>query len=126
MTKKLTIKKAHKLLERAIAEKGESYVYDAPDGSDTCVYAVEDDEGNLAPSCIVGHVLNYLDPEALQEAHFYEGHRAYFLRGAMESVSIPDETARYLNGIQTEQDSGVTWGEAVHAYDYVLGDEAVE
>src|SRR5215207_3245486 len=96
------------LLQRAVAEKGDGYVYPGADGYDTfsCRYA---DYLTVAPSCLIGHVLDYLG--LLSEAA--EGHSA----NRMEVVhnQFTPGSALVLRAAQILQDKGHAWGEALIA-----------
>lgn len=110
----LTREKALKLLERAVAEKGEDFIYTSPvDGSSVCQYI--DDSNN--PSCIVGHVFKYLADELgnhdiFTELEEYEGNSAHDID--LTGVTILPEASMVLAVAQTVQDSMEdTWGRAL-------------
>jgi hypothetical protein len=121
-------------LHKIVAEKGEDYIYPNGISGRTCFYA----QGG-APSCIVGHVIAALEPEAFREIAAAERVAGSF--GAIEAVngfeygdeidnysSTPhltsDETLEQaLSAAQTAQDGGMTWGEAMNAYDRIVGGE---
>jgi hypothetical protein len=92
------------LLQRAVAEKGDGYVYDA-DGA-MCRYA-EEETG--APSCIVGHVLDYVG--LLDQAE--EGAGALGVDGV--KMNFTNRAGHMLWAAQIMHDHGRTWGEALVA-----------
>lgn len=110
---KLSYEEALHLLNRAVEEKGSSYIYGRAhsDASISCVYAVEDEQGGLAPSCIVGHVVNYINPQLLEELHALEGMSAYEALPDILDVDLP--TRDLLTEAQHLQDEGYTWGKSV-------------
>lgn len=107
-------------IEAVVAEKGADYVYP---GSDTgsCWYARQDDDNNLVPSCIVGHVLHRLGFNLTYLHDTYEGTRfvglgTYGVYTDTTYQSIPEHVAIALSDAQSKQDNGETWGEALAAY----------
>lgn len=94
-------------LEKAIAEKGADYEYEAPSidyetNTAQCVYF----HGGQ-PSCVVGHVLSYMGYESARE-------------GVCASLALGDlgieadmETMGFLDVVQDYQDTGYSWGEAL-------------
>lgn len=58
MTRIIEAREALELLARAVKEKGADYVY--PNVGNGCTYVRDG-----LPSCIVGHVVNYIDPEII-------------------------------------------------------------
>lgn len=125
MTKKIvSLNLAEELLERAVAEKGEDYVY--PNWQYGCSY-----EGNGAPGCIVGHVLSYLGltPEQLNQLDHPGLHFTDVNGDRMSDNSTVDDIATllseefdidltrpaqlFLNHAQTEQDGGAPWSVAL-------------
>jgi hypothetical protein len=97
----LDVEGALALLERAVQEKGEDYVYPLSDKRDgICRYAVD-----YEPSCIVGHVL------------FYLGKLDAAIEGASAHTVLHDlatDEAKYLLlVVQRAQDAGKPWGQAL-------------
>lgn len=100
-------------LEKAIGEKGADYVYEV-NGLNA---KVEADRGNSLqclyfdkgqPSCIVGHVLDYMGIGANEAI---ENEPA---RNALDGLIETDEkTITLLDKVQEHQDKGVPWGEAL-------------
>lgn len=120
-------------LKDIVAEYGEDYVY--PAAGATCTYSQPED-GKLVPSCIVGHVIYRLAPEAFAviadlEAitNFGDSSPAQeVLRGALGDFGVQDNSAHLdpltedrdlvyaLTEAQGAQDTGHTWGQALEAY----------
>lgn len=108
--KHLTYELAKELVQEAIAERGEDFVYTPPMGADDCKY-VHDDE----PGCIVGHVLisGLGLPSTLLSA--CEGTDAsHVLRVARQDalITADADAESYLCDLQSLQDSGDSWGKA--------------
>ena len=99
------------LIARAVAEKGEDYIYpeDEKDGDDgeMCRYFYDG-----RPSCIIGHVLSYL---GIDEA--VEGAGAEV---ALDGLGFSYEELRAADEAQTAQDEGCAWGQALISYDRAL------
>ncbi|MER5754394.1 hypothetical protein [Streptomyces sp. NPDC002088] len=118
----LSLEETKELLARAVEEKGRDYVYKQvqvdSDGSTLCAYF---DPATKCPSCMVGHVLAYkgLTFDRLVNE---DGDRNTFASVEALSdlgvISIDNPTLALLTVVQTEQDGGMTWGDAV--------DEALE
>lgn len=114
----LTVEKAHELLKRAVAEKGEDYVYQ-PETVGTynrrCRYFGP--EG--APSCIVGHVLAYMgvsiDPES------YENRVGVWTLGQEELLRADAAAIEALSVAQDVQDMGGPWGSALREFEQEAG-----
>jgi hypothetical protein len=115
-----------RLMEEAVALKGEDYVYEQPTSnpddilSPTCYYVWDNQ-----PSCIVGHVL-YAAGVPLDDLHEHEGNAALMVAAALipewndgkdDSSRVgPTRLVRALDKAQSAQDSGSTWGEALRAF----------
>lgn len=95
------------LLKEAVHKMGEDYVY--PHANETCMYFEFEDR---APSCIVGHVL-------AQEGMTYMDVRGINTDGVISLIESrviepADERVTDLLGrVQTHQDNGLPWGEAL-------------
>ncbi len=138
-------------LHRAVAEKGEDYVYPAASSGyrgGACVYSERNEAGEAYPSCIVGHVIAALDPEEFQAIVEYEQRMDEsfsvneLIQGKHGSYEIEYGGNRYaeafvpallmedadvesaLSIAQSLQDSGCTWGEAQEGFDRVLAGES--
>jgi hypothetical protein len=119
-------------LERVVAEYGEDYVY--PKAGYTCSYS---ESGQ--PSCIVGHVIAALNPEAfakiaeLEDLTGASGSATSIVLGNWEHTDWASSTdededlgaitltedgrlASALNEAQRQQDAGATWGVALSAF----------
>jgi hypothetical protein len=142
MTIVIDTNRAIKLLEKAVAEKGEDYIDPRSSGVGGCKYVVDG-----APSCIVGHVVAYAKPDIVPLlSHWESTALAYddywdedvddyvtpdippFEAGHGEDTSFPDlayalerpdlfhftEGANVvLTRAQKRQDRGDTWGTAL-------------
>lgn len=119
----LTLDRVNELLDQAILERGADYVYVPPgfenrkayegSGFSRCMYVHEDADGEDCPGCIIGYVLHHAGVP-LNELACYEGKGAATL---LRSLRID---ARYIVSdllvkVQTRQDKGYTWGDAVAA-----------
>jgi len=120
----LTPEKALELLERAVKERGEDYVYDEQIRGisglgvedELCHYLNEDG----SPSCIVGYALSYLAEEldatgivdqllaADQSIPVPTPRGLHF-----EEITIPTPALDLLSYVQSVQDHGEPWGEAL-------------
>mgnify|MGYP003441213565 CR=1 FL=1 len=100
---------------KIVEEKGGDYRYD-PEGHG-CLYAADG-----TPSCLVGHVINALDPEAFTILAGMEADRSM----SMPAVELrdgdwlaedfwSDDAEVAMQAAQDAQDSGLTWGQAVYA-----------
>lgn len=85
-------------LERAVAERGENYVYTRP--GQTCLYRHEGD----VPGCLVGLAMSYLRPDVRLE----EEEAFFALRGHAEENAIS-----LANWAQSYQDGGLSWGRSL-------------
>lgn len=121
----ITYEDAARALDEAVKEKGADYLYEPPSG-DVCSYS--DREGN--PSCIVGHVIAKLNPEAFQKIAENEWYTLYDdeedtypivkeanvrhieLTFGVE-LGFTDKAENLLLLAQDRQDRGIHWGEAV-------------
>lgn len=99
-------------LKKALEVKGQDYVYD---NNGQCVYAIGGE-----PSCIVGHVLKEIDPEAFERVVEFErdndqnrGDTSLF--GVADALKLPFEKdqLKALAKVQQEQDNGMPWGVVV-------------
>lgn len=98
-----------------VEELGADYVY--PDYMNGCVYV----KGNK-PSCLVGHVLHRLGVDLISFAseESYDGGLVnecaidtLWVTTEEYGVSFSPLAQGFLSDIQTDQDSGCTWGDAV-------------
>lgn len=116
----LTVADVRALLVRAIAEKGEDYIYVDPEGRKAAVYGVTcvNFAHDGSPSCIAGHVYHYagLTPD--------EAGRTLTVREV--NTMLPNlfadwDVVRALIAAQVAQDAGWTWGKALAAFDHAAG-----
>lgn len=107
----LTLDYTKELLRQAVADRGEDFVYEKPEGAEQCMYVHED-----GPGCIVGYVLHAagVPLEALNEhENTYASKMVRYLLDE-EIIDSADEWAMdLLNTVQDRQDNGVSWGLAV-------------
>lgn len=104
-----------------VDEKGPGYFYETVaryDKGAGCWYS--DEKGN--PSCLVGHVIQRLDPEAFQEVVEFE----LYEQRSDAAINLPMHNPR-LRALMTEdawqamqiaqarQDEGKSWSEALYA-----------
>lgn len=118
---RFTKEQALEALRKAVKLKGEDYVYPEEEKfMGSCRYA--NDEGS--PSCIVGHVVYILDPEAFKHLAAVEAEQETTavedLTIAYEGSYLPEDfwdraTARVLQEAQSKQDTGSKWGDALGA-----------
>lgn len=107
----ISFDEASSLLDRAVSEKGESYVHRSSilefDWLD-CAYFNSDG----TPSCLVGHVLAYkgLTLNDLGRYNVGVGIEELVRNGI---IKIDDRTETLLDAAQCGQDTGVPWGMAV-------------
>lgn len=108
------------LTKRAIAEKGEDYVYPKAESG----WCTNFDSYTSAPSCIVGHVLAYkgmtyaqmLGREAAVNDDALPGERVDYNNSGVYTligdglVQTDTKTAEFLSELQQSQDSGRSWG----------------
>jgi hypothetical protein len=95
---KLNYNEALELLNRVVEEKGADHVYQGK-----CVYF----HGG-APACIIGHVMAYkgITPDDL------EGNENS-MAALMLDLGEDQKTRILLSIVQSKQDGGIPWGEAV-------------
>lgn len=116
----LTYDEVYNLLKEIVDEKGESYLYtEDPEtvakrnrnaaATDSCYYGGADSK---TPGCIVGHLAHKLSPET--NLDMLDGYGAV---GAMRAIGFPvnahSKAAVLLGKVQSAQDNGATWGEAL-------------
>lgn len=108
------------LVDTAIAERGADWTYPEEwrDALGSCQYAQEDAAGNLAPACIVGHVLWQIDPAVLKWVHANgEGRVAEAVLYDLKESGVVGFTEDALEAalrLQMTQDDGSTWGFSHH------------
>lgn len=110
MNKLITLEEMRGAVRRAVEERGRDFVYpwewmEHPPLCDTpcCVYRRKDG----TPSCIVGLAVSYLRPDVVLEE---------FVLANAALIGLADDSAsKYAEVAQSEQDVGVSWGEALDA-----------
>lgn len=121
---KITFDSAVAALHKAVASKPEGYIYTNPRGDQagatsyggptvSCDYFTEEGE----PSCAVGFVLSEhgVSSDVIRDRGL-SGHFAQNLLSSLRhdiQLEIDDRTITLLSHVQSEQDRGVPWGEAV-------------
>lgn len=117
----LTFEKAQELVDAAIAERGEDYVYSKQAGS--CLYVhsdswFHDERGewvrvNEKPGCIVGVALVNLGVgmDELVSINTLDASAA-LQHLEQRGVWVETEAVDFLSRVQVSQDNGMPWGEA--------------
>jgi hypothetical protein len=106
-----------------VGERGENYIYEKPInafGTPVCVYVYESQ-----PSCLVGHILHRLGVplETLGEGDRLSFSASDVCMDLLAGTSFYDtEISAFLDSLQSEQDTGHTWGEALQVGLSVLAD----
>lgn len=106
------------LLTNAAAEKtydNPDYVYERPENGQGCANLVEDDEGNLVGSCLVGRV--YLNLGLKPDRSWMHGSAAYVAEDNLKPLGITftPQAMFALVTAQNLQDGGMPWRYAVAA-----------
>lgn len=134
MGTKITSKEVKRRLKRIANERGYEYVYEAPHYEDEYGEVVQASECYYSdcdgrPSCMVGVLLNEVEPTAYRKLHQYEWDGHYEPRcvavtelygnSVVEEVDLAEifepDALKVLQRAQAVQDRGETWGEAVKA-----------
>ena len=120
---KITLSVAKDLVDKAIALRGEEFVYYRGRKAD-CMYVHHDEvwnevredyepaENGAQPGCLVGLALN-LHGVPLEVMEDHEGNDATALLDALENDNVvphDSEAARFLYLAQVAQDRGESWG----------------
>jgi hypothetical protein len=113
----LSLARAKELLTEAVAEKGDDYVYTTPDGKQgteeyqpVCLYVHGD-----RPGCIVGHALHKAGV-TLAVLSYEERNDASGVLRSLRSADVldcEDGVSQLFQDVQSLQDRGVPWGQAV-------------
>lgn len=94
-------------LAKAVEDKGESFVYEQPEGQPFCMYTDRDDPNS---HCLIGQAL-------INAGHEYdrswETHEAFELLKVLGAPTIVSAAAL---SAQSVQDYGGTWGRALGEY----------
>lgn len=107
-------------LKEIVAEYGAGYVYQKPQPIDTCQYTNPDG----SPSCLVGHVIARVNPEAfatIAATEYDYDSPTGAIEAAVEGIEInfnvelgfDQETIALLGVVQNAQDRGTAWGDAL-------------
>lgn len=109
----LTYERAVELAREVVAEFGEEYTYPAShkrlehaDGVPSCVYVHEG-----RPSCLVSQIL-HRHGVSLDELANNEFRGAWFVAGDLAGADA--KTRLFLDVVQSNQDGGTTWAQAVN------------
>lgn len=101
-------------LKAALDEKGHDYVYPV-DANGNCVY-----QKDGAPSCLVGYVVHALDPKEFERVAAFEADQGMnkgdtsFGNVALKlGLRFHPDQRWALELVQSAQDHGDTWGDAV-------------
>ena len=101
-------------LERAVAERGEDFVYPEAwmTSANACQYSLRDG----TPACIIGLALSYIDPELVPDSFYFGA-----VDGVLEDLGVEDGALIIAaRAAQIRQDRGYTWGRSLDAYKAVL------
>ena len=101
-------------LERAVAERGEDFVYPEAwmTSANACQYSLRDG----TPACIIGLALSYIDPGIVPGSGEFGSSDA-----GMEELGVEDDVLIIAaRAAQIRQDRGYTWGRSLDAYKAVL------
>lgn len=126
----LSLARARKLLEKAVATQGRDFVYN-PDGAGTCYYVpkTDADAPDNAPQkrtgCLIGTMFTLagVSDNVLEQYEFLGV--AQILKnlqdmGIITKAKESDKLDMYLTRAQLRQDDGDTWGEAFdYAEEYI-------
>lgn len=112
------------LLSNAAAEKtndNPDYVYERPKNGNGCANLVEDDEGNLVGSCLVGRV--YLNLGLKPDSGWMYGSASYVAEDTLKplGVTFTRQAMFALVTAQNLQDGGMPWRHAVAAAETAMG-----
>ncbi|WP_145500924.1 hypothetical protein [Streptomyces sp. CFMR 7] len=101
---------------KAVAGERPNYVYEAPeyqkDEETQCFYVHTDETGEpVSAGCLVGAVLHRMGVPLSMLALHETKHASAVTRSL--GIGLNRNTEIALNGVQDDQDSGATWGEAL-------------
>lgn len=126
----LDFNEAVELAKRAVAEKGEDYVYPKAEAG----WCINFDSDTSAPSCIVGHILAYkgmtyaqmlgrsaaVNDEALLIDRVDYNNSGICTLVGDGLVRADTKTEHFLSELQQLQDSGTSWGKSLRsALEYI-------
>ena len=112
--------------KRLVEEKGEDFTYTPVDitasadllatNNEACVYFVRDN-GELQPSCMVGHIIDELaeDKQQLDYMFILNGYNGININVLCSSkvVAADEQTKEFLTVLQACQDAGDTWASSL-------------
>jgi hypothetical protein len=101
-----------RLLDEALAKRGEDFVYDRVSYGDQCVYVYDGQ-----PACLVGEVL-FLAGVPVEWMEYNNSGNADDILGKLESqrgVQVPQAVKDALRSAQSQQDKGQPWDKSVKA-----------
>jgi hypothetical protein len=120
---RMTYKNALELATQAVEEKGEDYVYtdergvradnlDAIAGCANWHYSNPDDSSSeKVVGCLVGNIMHRAGLNIFKYARGADA--STLIRTAYTEVTVTDKAHTFLRELQSQQDSGRTWGEAL-------------
>lgn len=126
----LDFEKAQQLVNEAIAEKGEDYVYEKEGNSCHYVHGITKAWDSLqedyvsafddaTTGCLVGHALKLggVPLEAMGAGHRNDSDANNLLSKLEQTgfITVVDKVRWYLNNLQQSQDLGTPWGKAAEA-----------
>lgn len=117
---KFTNAEINAAMNKALDEKGQDYIYAQPEHG--CSYAVGGER-----SCIVGHVLFYLDEDMFNKVVAWEesphsSDLTFDQVAADLELPFDDDQVAALRNAQIDQDNGTAWGAAAVTYAQSLGE----
>lgn len=112
----LTYVEAEKLLKRAVAERGEDYIYPKKNvGSEVGGGCRNWHPETDSPGCIIGLIAYYILGEKAKQVCVSEGmlYAVSITLFKTLDISMSDEVSNYLSEIQSAQDNDIPWGRAI-------------
>jgi len=101
-------------LKRAVELKGEDYIYERQNSNGFCANWTLD-EGEMVPSCVVGHVLHDLLPAESWENVGQCAASTEVIMMLYPEYTFDDKSRAALKRAQELQDTSYTWGAALTA-----------
>lgn len=119
----MNVTQVRALLQRAVDEKGASYIYEAPVPINGCIYFEESEQG-MVPSCLVGHVMSYMGMDYTDIKGEKNNRKTIEMLVNEGYVNVSSLAAEGLRAAQDAQDSGEDWGTSLAAFDSAVEDIA--
>lgn len=120
MTQEITRENFTAAIEAVVAERGESFVYEKPEGFRACQYTNEDG----TPGCLIGAALaklGYTAENTRGLERTYPDSYGYSAREILEALGIDDSTLLIAaTKAQNRQDDGLEYHAALEAYHAAL------